>query len=417
MKVADLMQKNVDYVTVDMTVEKVSRLIFGRGINGVPVCKDGKIVGFISERDILAQFYPSVQEYAEDWFHAGNFEEMEEKLSTIFNLTADKIMARSPITVTAETPLLRAQSMMFIHKVGRLPVIDEKGNLIGILSKGDIFRALVGKKIPCIEDEEYHDWLSKYYDMVIKWKTRLGFEIRDLASLFRKEKIQKVLDVGSGTGEHVIALAKEGFETTGIERSVFMAKTSREKWEKLPEETKKRVEFIKGDYIETLKDRQEEFGAAIFMGNALAHNPHDFKKVLETVSKSLRSKNALIIIQIVNFEKVLKTNKRLQDFNIYESTVAHEEELAFVEFYDPPKKRNGPLTLNMAIFHFDDERWAPRAFNNTPIANLNKENIKPILAKLGFAKISFYGSMLWSPLFKEPFKPLESDWLNVIAKR
>lgn len=416
MKVADIMQKDVDYVTVDASVEEVSRLIFGRGINGVPVCKGRKVVGFITERDILSQFYPSIQEYMENHLSASNFEEMEEKIPEIFNLTAEKIMSKAPTTVTPSTPLLRAQSLMFIHKVGRLPVVDEKGNLIGILSKGDIFKALVSRKIPYAEDEEYLDWLAKYYDLLIPWPKRLSFEIQDLVSLFHKEKVRKVLDVGCGTGEHVLALAKEGFEVLGIEKSTLMAKTSREKWEKLPPETKKRAEFIKGDYIETLKGKTKEFGAAIFMGNALSHNPYDLKKVLEAVKKSLLRKNSLLILQITNFQKVFKTNGRLHDFNIGQSSLGDKKELAFIEFYDPPTKgKNEPLTLNMAILQFDGRRWTPRGFNNTPIANLNKENLKPLLAKLGFSKISFYGSKVYGTLFKEPFLPLESDWLNVAA--
>lgn len=418
MRVADVMQKDVDFVSVETNVEETARLIFGRGINGVPVLKEKKVVGFVTERDILAKFYPTIQEYIEDTVHASNFEEMEEKVEEIFNLPVEKIMSKDPVLIAASAPLLRAQSLMFIHKVGRLPAVDDEKNLVGIISKGDIFRALVGQKIPYAVDEEYHDWVSKYYDLINPWRTRLGYEIPDLTSLFHQEKVKKVLDVGCGTGEHEIALAKKGFYVVGLERSTLMLKTANEKWNKLPKDLKKRIEFIKGEYLEILKLKNWQFDAAIFMGNALPHNAEDYKEVLRTASESLLPKNSFLVLQIANFQKIFKTSKRLQDFNIAPQLFDEKEkEYAFLEFYDPPRKHKDNFTLNMAIFNFDGKRWGPKGFNNTPIANINQENLKPILEKLDFKEISFYGSKLWGPLFSQPFDPLKSDWLNIVAKR
>ena len=73
MKVADVMSTSVDTVSVDTSVKEVCRLIFGRGINGIPVCKGKKVIGFISERDILSRFHPSIREYIEDPVHEGGF--------------------------------------------------------------------------------------------------------------------------------------------------------------------------------------------------------------------------------------------------------------------------------------------------------------------------------------------------------
>src|SRR3989344_6137971 len=208
MIVADVMSRNVDYVSENTKVEKLSLLIFGRGINGVPVCRNKKVVGFVTERDILSKFYPSVAEYVEDPFRSSDFEGMEAKVKEIFELNADQIMSKNPTTVTPETPLLRAQSLMFIEKIGRLPVVDKKGNLVGIIAKGDIFRALVGDKLLFEEDEQFHDWLSKRYDIIIDQKTRLSKEIPDLVKMFRELNVKKILDIGCGTGPHAIALAQ-----------------------------------------------------------------------------------------------------------------------------------------------------------------------------------------------------------------
>ncbi len=415
MKVADVMSKQVDYVTKNTSVKDVCRLIFGRGINGVPVRDGKKVVGFITERDVVSKFYPSIQEYVEDPVNTADFEAMEEKVSEIFKMSAEKIMSRNPITVTPETPLLHAQSLMFVHKISRLPVVNDDGNLIGIISKGDIFKAVVRDKLPFESDEEYHDWLSKHYDLVVTWEKRLGFEVTDLNSLFKREKVKKVLDIGSGTGEHDISLAKKGFNVIGVESSSLMFKSAQGKWNNLPKGLSQKVEFLNGEYIDILKN-YKDFQAAIFMGNAFAHL-NDWEKVFSAVSNSLKPKGALAIFQIINFEKVFKIKKRFLDSNFAKSKTGVVQEHAFLEFYSPPTRKGGPLTLTMAILDFDGKKWRPRSINSAAIAPLGVKEMDKILRKYGFRKISFYGSVFWGPLFKDKFDPMQSDWLNVVARR
>ncbi|MEK9175950.1 MAG: CBS domain-containing protein [Patescibacteria group bacterium] len=147
MKVINAMSKKIDFVTPKTKVRDISKLIFGHKINGVPVLKGKRVIGFITERDILSQFFPSMREYIEDPVNEANFEKMEKKLSQIFEMTADRIMSKRPVTIKANASLLEAQSLMFVNKIGRLPVIDKKRNIIGIIARGDIFRYLIGKKL------------------------------------------------------------------------------------------------------------------------------------------------------------------------------------------------------------------------------------------------------------------------------
>lgn len=147
MKVKNAMSKKVDYTTPKAKVRDVSRLIFIHHINGLPVLKQKKLVGFITEKDIMMQFFPTMKEFMDDSVHEANFEIMEKKIDAIFALTADKIMSKKIISVKPDTPLLEAQSLMFVSKVGRLPVVDKNKHLVGIISKGDIFKYLVGKRI------------------------------------------------------------------------------------------------------------------------------------------------------------------------------------------------------------------------------------------------------------------------------
>ena len=46
------------------------------------------------------------------------------------------------------TPLMRALSIMLANSISSLPVVNDNGYLVGIISQGDIFRALAGTEIP-----------------------------------------------------------------------------------------------------------------------------------------------------------------------------------------------------------------------------------------------------------------------------
>ncbi len=417
MKVSDVMQKHVDFVDSDTKILDVARIIFGRRINGLPVCEGKKVIGFISDTDILSKFHPTMQEFAEDPSSSSNFEIMEEKAQEILNLTARDIMNKEPITVDEDDHLLRADSIMRIKDVGRLPVVDKKGNLVGIISMGDIFKSLVGKKMPYLEGEEYHDWIAKHYDLAIGWESRLEKEISSLSKVFKQSNVKKVLDIGCGTGEHVIALAKRGFTVVGLENSRLMFNVAQEKWQNLPKEYQSKVKFIRGSYIDSLKDINEEFQAAIFMGNTLSHIHDNYMEVLRELKRILPQKNSIIVAQLINFEKAIKVNHRLVKFDIKKSVLSPEWEHAYYWFYDPPRKKGDFLVLNAAILDFNGRIWLTRGMNSVKTVPLPKNKLIEIFKKIGFSKTTFYGTKEWDLLFNHPFKPLDSDWLNVVAKR
>lgn len=149
MKVENIMNMDVDSVTPLTSVLEAVRIIFKHNHDGLPVVigKKMKLVGFITDQDILSQCFPSMKEYMEDVVRARDFTAMEDKVREIMKMKVKDIMNKSVISIHKDKPVLQAESIMKTKDVSRLPVTDDKGNLIGILSKRDIFRSLLGKKI------------------------------------------------------------------------------------------------------------------------------------------------------------------------------------------------------------------------------------------------------------------------------
>lgn len=416
MKVSDVMSKQVDFVKPTDKVQRAVMLIFGRGINGVPVCEGKKVVGFVTEQDILNKFFPTIHELIQDTVHEANFEAMEQKAATILSLPVSKIMSRKPTVVNPDTPVLRAQSLMNVKNIGRLPVVDDQGRILGIVSKGDVFRSLIGEKIIFTENVDYNDFLSRTYYSTVNWDDRLKHELPDLLKIFSEHKVKTVLDVGCGTGDHSIELAKHGFTVVGVDRSASMISEANRRKVGLSSKTYGNVHFWNKETEDLLYDLDVTYDAVLFMGNTISHNPNNYRHLIKAAASSL-SDDGIMILQITNFEKVLKKDRRVLSFNFVPSTDEAVKEYCFIEFYDHPI--NKTILKSFAVLASDGKRWKSSGIRNSLMAYTDEKRIIDILKNEGFTKIQTFGGFFdgrhWDYLFRKPFDPLGSDWLNVAA--
>jgi len=141
MLVKDVMTANVRTARRDTRIRDVAILMCFHRISGLPVIEEDRtIVGVISEKDVLRAMYPKVDE-AMRLAQTPLFEELESEYRDVLNLHVDALMSKRVFTVAPNDPILRAVSVMFAHKIRRIPVADH-GRLIGILSIGDVHKAI-----------------------------------------------------------------------------------------------------------------------------------------------------------------------------------------------------------------------------------------------------------------------------------
>jgi len=141
MLVKDIMTTNVRTARRDTRVRDVAILMCFHRISGLPVVEDnGGIVGVISEKDVLRAMYPKIDE-AMRLAQTPHFEELESEYRDVLNQHVETLMSHRVFTVGPNDPILRAVSVMFAHKIRRIPVADH-GHLVGILSIGDVHKAI-----------------------------------------------------------------------------------------------------------------------------------------------------------------------------------------------------------------------------------------------------------------------------------
>ncbi len=126
------MTRNPVTATPEMSVAEASALMKREKVHRLPVLdKDKKLVGIISEKDIL---YASPSPVSSLSIH-----EMAYLLS---QLTVKKLMTRDVVTIKKDTTVEEAARLMVDQDLSSLPVVEE-GKLIGIVSKSDLFKILL----------------------------------------------------------------------------------------------------------------------------------------------------------------------------------------------------------------------------------------------------------------------------------
>jgi len=135
-RVSDVMTTAV--VTVDRITpyQDIDRLLTRHRISGVPVLKMGReVVGVVSETDLLA----AEDETRRQARMAGSMgRRWHLRRQQHMRLTADALMTSPAVTIGADATIPAAARLMNTHHIARLPVVDEKGQLIGIVSRRDL---------------------------------------------------------------------------------------------------------------------------------------------------------------------------------------------------------------------------------------------------------------------------------------
>lgn len=138
----DIMTRKVHTVSPADPIRKVIDTICTHKVSGVPVVDGkGQLVGLVSERDILYAMHPGSGR-SPGKRSAGAKTKGE---GNIDGLLARDVMVVKVITGTPATDALRLASVMALRKIRRIPIVEGK-KLVGIVSHGDVCRAIFGRK-------------------------------------------------------------------------------------------------------------------------------------------------------------------------------------------------------------------------------------------------------------------------------
>jgi len=148
--VADVMSHNPILVRPQTPLKEAIQILAEKRISGLPVIDDaGKLVGIISETDLMWQETgvtpPAYIMILDSVIYLQNPGTYERDLHKALGQTVGEVMSKNPVAISPHKSLKEAAQLIQNHKVQRLPVLDNGGNVIGILTRGDIIRAMAAE--------------------------------------------------------------------------------------------------------------------------------------------------------------------------------------------------------------------------------------------------------------------------------
>jgi CBS domain-containing protein len=144
MKAKDIMTTPVIGVTPDTTVSEIAALLLERRISAVPVVENGRLVGIVSEADLLHRHEIGTDCVAQSgswWLRLFSADRSIEEYIKSHARRARDVMTHEVATVSPETPVAEVATVLERRGVKRVPVV-EAGRLAGIVSRANLVQAL-----------------------------------------------------------------------------------------------------------------------------------------------------------------------------------------------------------------------------------------------------------------------------------
>ncbi len=145
--VADVMTLDPFVVQPETPIGQAIKLIAEKQISGLPVVdSNGTLVGILSERDLMWKEtgveQPLYFMFLDSVIYLKNPRRYEKEVHKALGQTVGEVMSSRPQSIQPERPLSEAAHLMHQRDIRRLPVISPEGKVVGIITSGDIVRAM-----------------------------------------------------------------------------------------------------------------------------------------------------------------------------------------------------------------------------------------------------------------------------------
>lgn len=142
MNANDIMTHPVVTIAPDTVLADAAALLAQHHISGLPVVEDGRVVGLVSESDLLHHRELGSRSPKQPWW-VGVFRERHDPLEYVkaHAVRARDMMTTPVISVAEDTPATRIAALLAKRRIRRVPVLHD-GRLVGIVTRADLVRSL-----------------------------------------------------------------------------------------------------------------------------------------------------------------------------------------------------------------------------------------------------------------------------------
>lgn len=154
MNASDIMTSPAITVGPDTSVKEIAELLFERHISGVPVVEDGRLVGLVSEGDLLHRQEIGTHQTGQRgswWLRFFSPDHSPAEYVKSHARRARDVMTSDVATVLPDTPLAEIATLLERRAIKRVPVLSGE-RLVGIVSRSNLVQALAVKALAPVPD-------------------------------------------------------------------------------------------------------------------------------------------------------------------------------------------------------------------------------------------------------------------------
>ena len=138
MLIQEYMTSEPTIVNEDTSIIDAAELMKERKFRRLPVLRGDELAGVVTDRDVRSAAPSQVVSFDDEERTL-----MPELHALLAKIKVGEIMSTDLISVDPEQTIVTAALLMLEHRISGLPVVDSKGEFVGIITEGDIFKVLV----------------------------------------------------------------------------------------------------------------------------------------------------------------------------------------------------------------------------------------------------------------------------------
>jgi len=144
MKVREIMTKDLTSCEKDVSVRELIFILDSARIPNIPVVDgEDKVIGYISEKDIIKAGLPSYYEMLHTTSFIPDMNQLSKKIMQIADDPIEKYMQNDAIVITEDDDTLQVADLIIRRGVKNVPVVDNEGRLVGKVRRIDLLRYLL----------------------------------------------------------------------------------------------------------------------------------------------------------------------------------------------------------------------------------------------------------------------------------
>jgi len=138
------MTKDLTAVEKDISVRELIFILNNAEMPNVPVVdEDGRLTGFVSEKDLIRAALPGYFEMLHSTSFIPDMNQLSRKLTSIADEPIEKFVQKTVMSVTEDDDDLQAADLIIRKGVKNVPVVDANGRLVGRVRRIDLLRHLL----------------------------------------------------------------------------------------------------------------------------------------------------------------------------------------------------------------------------------------------------------------------------------